>query len=606
MSLLYITNPAGEALDLGPSAQIQLDLASPLYFADNRSTAALPSLKTYPMQVPNTARNRRMLGRPADLDNPADFISQSGWAIYFQQERIADGRVEVEDGATEGDITFTFVGGLAGNLLSLRDSKLWQQLTDSIPMGETVADVLAYARSITLAPAAAHWLFPTIKVAPDSALTDADVPTQYEWLNLFRDDAYQRSYTLAGHPVVATLAPQPRVRWLLEQALATVGYTLGGVWDSHPLRDELHNLLLYSPYTLDALLIPALNGAQPTLANYTLRNTLDTHIMAPDVSAADLIRTLCARFCLAPVLSTRERRLALLPCEDALSGPARIDWTSRTDPNALRGRAIEEIPQAFRDDEVSDPYLDRFPLNITGRSITVYETLADAQADLGPSDTGRALYISSLGEYFEFYYFVCPDPIEFPECASIPSQLFGSLGKDAGAITPTATPVLSGVGSALAMATRAEFQGAPYSLLNQNLYHPSAYTPLVSPWNGGARPADIRFMLYRGLQADADAQLYPLASSTTYNYAEEEIGQMSLQWSGPYGLYATWWQRWSLALQRMRPVVMATRLSAADLAQLDWFAKVRIGQHVFLPKRIQVTLTASNILPARVEYMQLL
>lgn len=603
---LVITTPTGEALELGPAAQIQLDLQSPLYFADNRSPGALPSLKTYPMQVPNTPTNRRLLGRPADLDNPADFTATAGWAISFLGERIAEGRVEVEDASAEGDIRLTFIGGLAGNLLTLRDTRLYQQLTQQVTMGATPADVLSYARAITLAPDASPWLFPTIKVAPDGAPTDADVPTRYEWLNLFRDDAYQRSYTLGGRQVVATLAPQPRVQWLLQQALQAVGYTLGGVWDTHPLRQELYNLLLYSTYTLDALLVPPLAGTQASLSNYTLRTTLDTGIMAPDISAADLIRAVCTRFCLAPVLSTRERRLSLLPCADALDGPALLDWTNLVDPNHLRGRAIEAIPTNFLDDAPSDDYLSRFPLNTDQRAITTFATYADAVAELGPSDTGRAVYIASLGEYFEFSYFICPDPIAIPECASIPTHLFVSLGKDRGAIATPGATALEGAGSAIAMATRAEFQGEPYSLLNQNLYHPCAYTPLVTPWGGGARSADIRFMVYRDLQADADAQLYPLASSTVYNYAEQRIGALSLQWAGPYGIYATWWERWRLALQRMRPVTFATRLGAAHLAQLQWFAKVRIGQHVFLPKRIQVTLTATDILPARVEYMQLL
>ena len=76
-------------------------------------------------------------------------------------------------------------------------------------------------------------------------------------------------------------------------------------------------------------------------------------------------------------------------------------------------------------------------------------------------------------------------------------------------------------------------------------------------------------------------------------------------WTGDKGLYNVWWTSWIEALKAMRPVVYATRLTASDLSNLDWRDKVRIDQHAYFIKRIQITLTTDTILPATVEYMQI-
>ncbi|MEO0873116.1 MAG: hypothetical protein AAFY48_00780 [Bacteroidota bacterium] len=609
-------------LDLRRGTSVQIDMSSPLYFADNRGSL-LPSVKNYPIRVPNTARNQLLLGRPADLDNPADFLEQEGWWIEFDGYRILEGKIEVKDGVYEGDIEFDFIGGLAGNLEALKTKNLRDLAIPSIALGDNDGAVLATIATMA-ADTDADYVFPIIRVDPTGQREDdpddeseEEVPTRYTFVNYYRNGEYLTNdedqlfppgsggqFGGETRPFRATIAPQPLLRPVLERLMEAVQYDLVGVFDSHPLKGELNELVLFSNYTLDV------QNSSPqdelTFANVSLSSTYTPSRSMPDKSGADLIKAVVNLFCLAPILDTTGRRLILVSCQDLLDIPPVANWTAKVTPKYRKGRRLDEVPNKFMYEDPNESYSSGYPRVIRLSQVDdSFETVGDAEAAYTIADVGKTIYIADLNEYFE---------TRLADFGTGQGLYLAPLGKDLGVIgegndtpyTPTSTTLHSlttsffdgtNIGWRLSFGLEPEYGTGPR-------LGTAYFADLQTPLQDGDPLEDIIFLIHRGLIIDRDGNLMPYAGSSAYNYFGQPMGEMSLLWTGERGLYNVWWKKWIEALEQMRPVPYPTRLTAADLANLDWRNKVVIDRHIYFLKRIQVTLTTDEILTAAVEYMQ--
>jgi hypothetical protein len=105
----------------------------------------------------------------------------------------------------------------------------------------------------------------------------------------------------------------------------------------------------------------------------------------------------------------------------------------------------------------------------------------------------------------------------------------------------------------------------------------------------------LRFLFDRGLRKDANGQDYPLASAEAVDYGGFLVGQYSLRWDGPQGLYQQWHKPWLDFRSRTETVTRSLRLRLADLLQLDPRRKVLIraaeGTSLAFWKSITVTIS---------------
>lgn len=616
----------GNWLELGSNTSVQLDMTSPLYFADNRGNV-LPSVKTYTIAVPNTAANRLQLGRPAELDNPAPFLQESGWYIKYDGYVLLEGRIEVEDGVKEGNINFTFIGGLAGNLNELKTTNLRDLAIDAISLGETDAQVLE-TLAMMAADTESDYVLPQIRVdatgdRQDETEDDTDnpLPTKYTFLNYYDNGSYllegndrvypANQFSDGTRPFRATVAPQPLLRPVLEILMERVQYALAGVFDSHSLREDLNQLVLFSNYTLDEQASIPSAGDDVSFEHLRLAENYHPARSLPNVSGADLIRAMVNLFCLAPVLDTQGRRLVLVACQDLLDRAAKKNWTSKVFPQYQRGRKLVEVPSRFAYSPPDENYRDEVVRTIRLSEVDAFfETVAEAEATYTIADVDKLVYIASLNEYFHTRY----------ASFGIGDGLFlFPMGKDLGIIGESSTTPYAPSSSTLHTVTYTYVEGQHIGWRVTNGLLPihgdvngggvrlstAYYGDLQSPMQEGEPLDDIILLLNRGLITDRDGEQVPHAGAGIYNYYEELMGGMSLLWRGEKGLYEKWWRRWIEALEAMRPVSYPTRLTAADLANLDWREKVIIDKHAYFLKRVQVTLTPNEINTAAVEYMQI-
>lgn len=585
---------AGQFLHLQRGTAFQVDAQSPAWFGD-RDPNFLPTLKTYSFSVPNDAHNRIILRRPDLLDNPEEFLAEDGWQVYFDGFLLFAGRLEVEDTVASEDFRVTFIGGLAGNLNLLKETYLSQvDLGGARAIGATDNEVLAHATAVAADPDSFDYVFPTVRMAKESTYDDDGQPEQYLYANRYAGTSYARVVLVEDPPIYSALIPMAKLRYVIQQVLAHVGFTLRGVFSSSAYQEELNNLVLFNNVTLDTLA----TGSAPSeisFENLSLDTELDLSRHVPDILANDFLRSVCNTFAWAPFVDATGKSLLLKPYQDLLSGPYADDWTAKVDPRYVRARTIEGLPERFAYDHTSDDeYASLHELRLLGRPVGLeFATYADAVSSLTVDD-GGVVYIESLNEYFDF------------RGLGSRGALLYSLGKSLGVINEYGTPTFTAPTDTLHMVTSTEEFGLAFPFNADDEFLPAFYGPYVSPWYDDAPLKDIILLFYRGLQPYGTFSLdYPLASSNAYSWGETKVGELSLLWTGEDGLYNRWWKTWVEALERMRPVTYATRLTASDLALLDFSKKYRIDRHEYLIKRVQVTITTDEILPAKIEYMQL-
>lgn len=607
-------------LHLKSGTSFQIDMQSPLYFAENRGTV-FPSVKTYSFTVPNTTHNRLLLGRPADLDNTEQFIDETGWHVQYDGYHILDGKIEVEEGLYQGNMKITFIAGLAGNLEVLKTLHLQDVFIPPVTLGDTTSEVLSSILDMQQ-DEDTNFVFPQIRVDADGELVDGTnddednpLPTKYTFINYYNSDGYQLigedSIFSNGNtlrPFRATIAPQIKLRYLFEMILSHVDYQLAGIFDSHGFKDELNRLLLFSNYTLDQL-VTLPDGDDVTFDDLVLQSEYAPANSLPNLKAADLFRAFVELFCLAPITDTTGRRLILVACQDLINTPAKINWTSKVDPNYQRQRKLEKIPNEFKYELPPENYgPDNEKKRRNAELDHYFVTLDDCNNTLLITDLGKFIYIEELNEFFTTAY----SPFQTG------SHLYlQPVGKDLGVVNEDNSISFSPVATTLHSITRTEIDGKRIAVklyldvdsVYDFYYGPrltsAFYAKLQTPMQNGKALKEIIFLINRGFIADRDGGQSPYAGSSAYDHFGNVMGDLSLLWTGEHGIYERWWSKWIDALGDMRPVIYPTRMTAVDLANLDWREKVIIGQHAYFVKRIKITLTTDEIMTASVEYMQL-
>lgn len=585
-------------LDLHDDTEIQLDIHSPAYFGD-RETNSIPSVKVYSIGVPDTPNNRQLLERPELLDNTATFLTEPGWNILFKGKLIVSGRLEVEQAPKTGDYTITFIGGIAGSLYELKETYLTKLAFDGVRnVGIDTNEVLNHANDVANDPDSYDYVFPMVKTFSDSERDEeTGLPTKYEFINRY-NGGYKRVILIEDPVYYSTLVPMLKLRYIFESALASVGFSLDGVFQTNEHKEELSNIILFNNVSLDTVEVLPPDSGEIAFTDLGLTPNIDLSGHVPKVKINDFLRKVCNGLGWGLFLYPLDKKVSLIPFQDLLKGGYEQDWTAKVEPNYLKGRHIEDLPKSFTYDHTDD---DKYPegveLDLNGRQVAqIFPDVTTAFATLTSlNQVGKVYFIESLHEYFELRGF--RPPTSFP--------ILISLGKNLGIINEDEEPVFEAEIDTLYTITKSERNNISRPDFAGEYHLAAFFGDVVSPWQDGDKTNDIILLIYRGLIEQRNGALYPYAGCLNYDWEENRIGDLSLFWDGADGIYERWWKSWHLAVQRMRPVVYATRLTATDLEQLDLSKKVRIDKHEYLIKRVQVTLTTQSINTARIEYMQI-
>lgn len=291
-----------ESLDLSPDTEVQLEINSPLFETDT-----LPGTLAYPFTVPDSPKNRRLLGFPGYLAATRPRNQQFACSLYLLGVLWRRGQLTVVKRASDGfELSFqTDVGDVSTQLTDV-------QLA-SLPL-PTVPLVLTAGQSVLTRRYALPTVCNSLFYPDDYAKT-----LGYQGLvNAYKNGAYD-----ATQPVV----PMPYLRALVEQVCEYIGYELAGTFFSDT---EIQNLVVYSNQAVDVA------SAQVVLSQHL-----------PDQTVPDFIKAFRAAFCLSLVFDPVRRQLVVEPLREVLANPAYVDWTDRAEasfdwePNVSAGYLLK-------------------------------------------------------------------------------------------------------------------------------------------------------------------------------------------------------------------------------------------------------------------------
>ncbi len=104
----------------------------------------------------------------------------------------------------------------------------------------------------------------------------------------------------------------------------------------------------------------------------------------------------------------------------------------------------------------------------------------------------------------------------------------------------------------------------------------------------------LRLLFDRGLQEDGQLQPYPLASWDLHNYVGTAVGQGTLRWDGPWGLYATWHAAWYDFLGRATTKERDMQFGITDLLTLDAGRKELVDGKKYLWQQVSLSLSTTG------------
>jgi hypothetical protein len=594
-----IISKGANRLDLNPGTSLGFERSSPIYFGD-RDPDVIPGQVTYTITLPNTSHNRRVLGRPAQLDNPQPMLTEDGWQVFHAGHLHATGRLEVRNAGLEQDISITLVAGMGGNLTELKENNLGAFFRgEETTVGTESQDVYNHAAATITTPGDFNWLFPTINIADDSDYQPEsddegapEVATRYSFLNLYESGRFAKASGIqfeassVTQPIIeySSMAPQPRLHWILEKMLAAVGFSLTGVFESDPDATELKNLLLATNATQDLQL--GIGSSEPSTGQVLAEMELDPVIrpsrLLPMIKGNELLKKVCNRFCWTPFIDEQFRRIRLLANRDLINDPTFIDWTDKVDPRHQNRREDYNLPQAFTTPATDDDsFVEKYPYEVpTDARVTIFETYSELRTapvfDI-VNDPTNVFYVVDLNEY-------C-----FYRGGNSTRRIFQSLGRDFGFINRSQSPVYSS--GATTLLTRTGFsRGTHKWLTGAGLWWwPGWHLDPVSPLTPDADlTTECVLLFYRGMQPNREGRTYPLAIAGRYNAEREAVGELSLLWNGAGGLLQKWWEDW---IHNLRPVTFnAPKLTSGDIANLDLSRKYRIGNHQYFIRKLSTTL----------------
>ena len=575
----------GNNLSLFEDMQLQLDMESPVYFGD-RQGDAIPNIKAYSFLIPNSSANRIALDRPELLDNPNDLIKVDDCRIYFESNLILVGIGKVTNAPKSAAYTFQFLGGLAGNLSTFKDQFITELDYDGDrSLGADEAAVLAHAKLTAQDFSSYDYTFPMIKIAETAG-------SEYEYINHYYNDAYFKMETIATVDTYSTLVPCPKLHYVLDHIFSSVGYTLAGVFDDHPHKDELLSLIIFNIQSLDFT-----TTENPDVTNFTLATELNIKNHLPQVTVDSFIKAVCFTFCWTPFISPQLKIISIKDNKRLLDQKTSIDWSKKVNPEYNKERKNTEIISVLCYNHSSDDDLE-LPSSLDGvGEVFFVDTLADLPTDLTTNEVGRVYYVNSLNHYYDFIGIRPPDI----ELFNLRAQVFRCNEDNPVQSIELNTDTLYMINKSVNDLILGQVPFNPGSILL-----PQFYTKLISRLYEDVKALkDLPLLFYRGLVEDANTDEYPMANNSNYDLDENDTYDLSLLINGEKGIYKTWWEAWLTAVKNMSPVTYNTRVTSNDLEQLDFSKKIRIDKHEYFIRRIRITLTPNEIKPATIDYMKL-
>jgi hypothetical protein len=552
----------GELFDLKPGSNLSFELQNLLF--SNSDASRLPGSFSFPFSLPNTPDNRAKFGFSDRIDRATALLTRLNIQV------LADGKELFPGVLTIREVSSGVGGEIRVDIVINPLSNVKQTPLNELDLGgdrsfANAAAVLADAKATTTAPLDYDYIY--FPIWNRDFLEAGSTGLDSHLFQNFYNVTTQAFSVDDDHPI---LMPFVRLEYVLDRIFQDQDYTFINDWQ---ITDELKSIVLYNNRSL--------------WTDEGLETTINLQNHVSQTASSALIRKIMGSFCLGLFYNTWSRTLRLIPVRDLLGRAPKHDWTEKQlVPHTIATNVAQPEIICWQEDE-SDGAWEWYrkypkPENVAGE-VTWAEMVS------GP-----------VGNYFitdrHAYYAKAPSRILFLH------QTLGCAPKEEG------KPKFEAQCPALWDAFRygegqSAIANAKYDLIPHCRIAGTVSYMAVPPGGGDPEPVsqenDIpdRITIYRGIGPNFEDDDYPLASGIRFDGKGNEVGDYSLRWDGPNGMYESWWVGWHTMLKQGKKVTMRLNLSLTDLINFNFEDKVRIGNIDFLVEKLRVNFNDQCLNP---------
>jgi hypothetical protein len=553
----------GEFLDVPVGLTLPYELNNQVF--STSSTEVLPGSFTFPVDLPASDLNRRLLNNPQLEANAYNFREYPDTSIYCHGVEIFRGTLKILS-ANRQKIKVTVVSAPLSKLKNVPLNEL--DLGGDRSVGDT-ATTLAFARSTAENPLDHDFCF--FPVLNDRFLGGQDNEDyRRNMQNHFNVDTLQFE---VGHGS-PNFMPFVRADYVISRIFAGLEF---GFQNLFAIDDERRKIYLYNNRSLWT--------AKGVLDPIDLRN----HV--PKTASTAWLRKFMSVFCLGLFTNVFRKTIRLIPLRDLLARPAQHDWTQYALDPAEISSAAGDIPVRVNYPDSDDEAFQYGRRNVRPPVLATFRHLEEIETS-SFSGTAGYFYVTSRAAYY--YY----DPAE------ITSQRYRLIYTELGpAPVREGNPTLDIEMAPLfdywhrsdvwiARPTNSPFGPMPMCRITGTTeYLPTGATESIRVESN----IPERLMIYRGYLQDSMLRFYPLAVSTPYlSLPSPAIGKVSLRLQDEFGTYNQFWSLWHQVLTKGKPVSITLELPLSQLLAFSFEHKVTVRNIDYFVKRLLVTKALSG------------
>jgi hypothetical protein len=575
----------GIQLDLNQGTAFNFEFTSPLF-----KTSVEAEAYSYPVELPNTIRNRQFfkyLNRP---DSSAKFVEIP--CILRDSTDILRGQIHVLK-ATEKAFSISI-------LKNAWDADILEKSLRTINLGgiRPVGDMLTHANwTVTKSVDQADYVFFPVYNPNfyDQSGNFLGIVNNWSVLNqTFINNPLLDANSSGNSPYDPnrnTLVPFPYLVYVLKQVAATFGKTLSG---SFAHNSEIKTLVVYNTFAVDAI-TEDINGGY--FAN-TFKTTIDVANHVPDITIASLLNGLMRQFNLS--IQITENNLEIDFKESFLNQSVKYDMSNIAEryPSVEPFRSQAANGYKFQMGvDTSDELWKELEKNVLrkGETFNPVPYRGNLPTSTVANQTQFVIYYNAWYRATSVGTFKL-DFVKTDDVGYAPQYITGQ-GKEV---------IQTDIGT-LVMRKHVPAINEILDIKDFGLL-PSALQKGNSPEEqfgiGAKNEYGLRLLFYRGLQPNFDAQLYPLGSSDIYNTMSANNGAVGQKGMLLENIYQQNYKSWLDIVDNAKALNLELGLDAAKLSAFDMTAKYRVNQQNILPEKMSVSWTDKGVKKARMRALK--
>jgi len=462
-------------------------------------------------------------------------------------------------------------------------------------IGTTSAEARAHAKDTAENPLSHDYIFFPIynwKFQADPTLVGSAFLFQNYW-----DGPNQEFFEGAESPAAM---PFVRVDYLLDKIFEGLEFKFANKWQ---VSDELKKLVLYSNHSIyhDPTYDPDADPhVDPVIDEWKTTIELKNHI--PKLKTNEFVKAWLRVFALGLFPDYNKSLIELIPIRDLLRAAAKHDWTGKVIRFYSINSNKQDAPDAYTF-EVEEDEIHIALQEIYDRPEEFISVLDISDVPATPPGAINVYYVENRDIYVlsgAFSSRPSRKALDYSDLGTAPTYDTNNESQ----ISPV--PLFDfffGQENPLSLVT---YDGFDYFTPPEARAFPAIYQAGTIPQLSQSNDVPFRFTMYRGMYANRDGDLYPYANGMPYDPVGNKIGDNSLHWTSPTGLYENWHREWHEMIRYGKRITATLNLSLSDYIKFSYKDKVRINHMEYFVKSMKVSFNSKGILPVQMELISVI